>query len=71
MPGHKVGISAPCLILSSYFEIARLNNDLQGKNVRFINKYDEALSHLIFGGSEIILCHTYEDPVLQVPVCCW
>ncbi|XP_048500592.1 probable starch synthase 4, chloroplastic/amyloplastic isoform X6 [Beta vulgaris subsp. vulgaris] len=43
-------------------------SSILGKNVRFINKYDEALSHLIFGGSEIILCHTYEDPVLQVPL---
>lgn len=38
------------------------------ENVRFINKYDEALSHLIFGGSDIMLCHSYEDPLLHVPL---
>ena len=27
---------------------------LQDENVRFINEYDEALSHLIFGGSDIM-----------------
>ncbi|XP_057520029.1 probable starch synthase 4, chloroplastic/amyloplastic isoform X3 [Amaranthus tricolor] len=45
-----------------------LNEELEGKNMRFINKYDEAFSHLLFGGSDIILCHSYEDPVLQVPL---
>ncbi|XP_021743429.1 probable starch synthase 4, chloroplastic/amyloplastic [Chenopodium quinoa] len=55
-------------------KLPSINNVLQtlsgvkDKNVRFINKYDEALSHLIFGGSDIILCYSYEDPVLQVPL---
>lgn len=40
----------------------------QDENVRFIDRYDEALSHLIFAGSDIILCQTFEDPTLQVPV---
>lgn len=42
---------------------------MQDRNVRFIDKYDEALLHLIFAGCDIMLCPTFEDPVLQVPVC--
>ncbi|XP_059642436.1 probable starch synthase 4, chloroplastic/amyloplastic isoform X2 [Cornus florida] len=42
--------------------------ELQDDNVRFLNKYDEALSHLIFAGSDIILCQSFDDPVLQVPL---
>ncbi|KAJ6906908.1 LOW QUALITY PROTEIN: starch synthase 4 [Populus alba x Populus x berolinensis] len=38
------------------------------ETVRFINKYDEALLHLIFAGSDIILCQSFHDPLLQVPV---
>ncbi|KAF8017560.1 hypothetical protein BT93_H2669 [Corymbia citriodora subsp. variegata] len=42
--------------------------DLKDENVRFIDGYDEALSHLIFAGSDIILCQSFEDPTLQVPM---
>lgn len=42
--------------------------DMQDENTRFINKYDEALSHLILAGSDIILCQSFHDAVLQVPV---
>ncbi|GAB4847172.1 hypothetical protein Ancab_026183 [Ancistrocladus abbreviatus] len=42
--------------------------ELKDENIRFINKYDEALSHLVFGGSDLILCQSYDDPVLQVPL---
>ncbi|KAI5684405.1 hypothetical protein M9H77_05633 [Catharanthus roseus] len=41
---------------------------LYGENVRFVNKYDEALLHLIFAGSDIMLCPSFDDPVLQLPV---
>jgi hypothetical protein len=36
--------------------------------VRFINGLDEALSHLVFAGSDIIMCQSFHDPLLQVPV---
>ncbi|KAL7255916.1 hypothetical protein ACSBR1_009949 [Camellia fascicularis] len=42
--------------------------ELKDDNVRFLNEYDEALSHLIFAGSDIILCQSFDDPVLQVPL---
>ncbi|XP_010023404.2 glycogen synthase isoform X2 [Eucalyptus grandis] len=42
--------------------------DLKDENVRFIDRFDEALSHLIFAGSDIILCQSFEDPTLQVPM---
>lgn len=41
---------------------------VQDKNVRFIDGHDEKQSHLIFAGSDIILCQSFHDPVLQVPV---
>ncbi|KAJ6915779.1 starch synthase 4 [Populus alba x Populus x berolinensis] len=45
-----------------------LKKELKDETVRFINKYDEALLHLIFAGSDIILCQSFHDPLLQVPV---
>lgn len=36
--------------------------------MRFINELDEALSHLVFAGSDIIMCQSFHDPVFQVPV---
>ncbi|KAI3423137.1 Glyco_transf_5 domain-containing protein [Psidium guajava] len=42
--------------------------DLKDENVRFVDGYDEALSHLILAGSDIILCQSFEDPTLQVPM---
>ncbi|XP_068657695.1 uncharacterized protein [Aristolochia californica] len=38
------------------------------QNVRFINKHDKALQHLVFAGSDIILCPSFHDPVQQVPL---
>ncbi|KAA8531495.1 hypothetical protein F0562_006152 [Nyssa sinensis] len=61
-------------IFTGVSKILGMNRALQGfpkelkdENVRFLNTYDEALSHLIFAGSDIILCQTFDDPVLQVP----
>ncbi|KAJ4965431.1 hypothetical protein NE237_017280 [Protea cynaroides] len=48
--------------------LASFQKELKDKNVRFINKLDEALSHLIFAGSDIMLCPSFHDPVLQVPL---
>ncbi|KAH8503788.1 hypothetical protein H0E87_014873 [Populus deltoides] len=45
-----------------------LKQELKDETVRFINKYDEALLHLIFAGSDIILCQSFHDPLLQVPL---
>ncbi|XP_059435939.1 probable starch synthase 4, chloroplastic/amyloplastic isoform X1 [Corylus avellana] len=41
---------------------------LKDENVRFLNEHDEALSHLVFAGSDIIMCQSFHDPVLQVPL---
>nr|XP_034933008.1 probable starch synthase 4, chloroplastic/amyloplastic isoform X3 [Populus alba] len=45
-----------------------LKKELKDETVRFINKYDEVLLHLIFAGSDIILCQSFHDPLLQVPL---
>uniref|UniRef100_A0A2P2JVN7 starch synthase n=1 Tax=Rhizophora mucronata TaxID=61149 RepID=A0A2P2JVN7_RHIMU len=45
-----------------------LQKELKDGTVRFIDKYDEALSHLIFAASDIILCQSFHDPLLQVPL---
>lgn len=36
--------------------------------MRFLNKYDEALAHLVLAGSDIMLCPSFDDTVLQIPV---
>jgi len=48
--------------------VESLQEELKDDNVRFINEYEEALSHLILAGSDIILCQSFDDPVLQVPL---
>ncbi|KAK9285332.1 hypothetical protein L1049_024523 [Liquidambar formosana] len=48
--------------------VETLQEELKDGNVKFINNYDEALSHLIFAGSDIILCQSFHDPILQVPL---
>ncbi|OVA07332.1 Starch synthase [Macleaya cordata] len=41
---------------------------LEDEDLRIINRYDEALSHLILAGADIIFCPSFHDPVLQVPL---
>ncbi|KAJ6680476.1 UDP-GLYCOSYLTRANSFERASE SUPERFAMILY PROTEIN [Salix purpurea] len=45
-----------------------LQKELKDENMRFVNKYEEALLHLIFAGSDIILCQSFHDPLTQVPL---
>ncbi|CAN6252881.1 unnamed protein product [Urochloa humidicola] len=35
-------------------------------NIAFVAEYDETLAHLIYAGSDIILCPSFEDPSLQI-----
>ncbi|XVF59170.1 hypothetical protein PTKIN_Ptkin07bG0254100 [Pterospermum kingtungense] len=42
--------------------------ELEDSNVKFFPHYDEALSHLILAGSDIILCQSFHNPLLQVPL---
>ena len=37
--------------------------------MRFTDEYDELLLHLMYAGCDIMLCPTFDDLVLQVPVC--
>ncbi|XP_060193747.1 probable starch synthase 4, chloroplastic/amyloplastic isoform X3 [Lycium barbarum] len=46
-----------------YFE-----EELKDENTRFLNKYDEALAHLVLAGSDIMLCPSFDDTILQVPL---
>lgn len=41
---------------------------LKDENVRFVNEPDEGLSHLVFAGSDIIMCQSFHDPLFQVPL---
>lgn len=38
----------------------------QGDKITFIEIYDESLAHLLFAGSDIILCSSIHDPSLQI-----
>ncbi|KZV35636.1 starch synthase V precursor [Dorcoceras hygrometricum] len=42
--------------------------EMRNENVKFIDEYDERLLHLIISGSDIMLCQSYDDPLLQVPL---
>ncbi|OMO56382.1 hypothetical protein CCACVL1_26604 [Corchorus capsularis] len=42
--------------------------ELEDGKVKLFDHYDEALSHLMFAGSDIILCQSFDDPLLQVPL---
>ncbi|XP_008440482.1 probable starch synthase 4, chloroplastic/amyloplastic isoform X5 [Cucumis melo] len=55
-------------VTSRHKGLESLQVKIEDANVRFINRHDETLSHLIFGGSDIILCHSLHDPILQVPL---
>ncbi|XP_044470745.1 probable starch synthase 4, chloroplastic/amyloplastic isoform X2 [Mangifera indica] len=48
--------------------LVSLQDEFKGGHIRFLDIYDEALAHLIFAGSDIILCQSFHDPVLQVPL---
>ncbi|KAL8472779.1 hypothetical protein ACS0TY_029847 [Phlomoides rotata] len=52
--------------MRSAFEI--LQDEVMDANVRFIDEYDEELSHLVISGSDIMLCPSFDDPLLQVPL---
>ncbi|KAK2656693.1 hypothetical protein Ddye_009745 [Dipteronia dyeriana] len=47
--------------------LASFQEELEDGNVRFIDSHDDDLSHLIFAGSDIMLCQSFHDPILQVP----
>uniref|UniRef100_A0A0A9D535 starch synthase n=1 Tax=Arundo donax TaxID=35708 RepID=A0A0A9D535_ARUDO len=38
----------------------------QAEKITFVEVSDEALAHLIFAGSDIMLCSSFQDPSLQV-----
>ncbi|EYU44542.1 hypothetical protein MIMGU_mgv11b018884mg [Erythranthe guttata] len=42
--------------------------EVKDENVKFIDAYDEQLSHLIIAGSDILLCPSFDDPLHQVPL---
>ncbi|XP_006357749.1 starch synthase V precursor isoform X1 [Solanum tuberosum] len=46
-----------------YFE-----EELKDENMRFLNKYDESLAHLVLAGSDIMLCPSFDGTVLQIPL---
>ncbi|CAD6249043.1 unnamed protein product [Miscanthus lutarioriparius] len=42
-----------------------LKGEIMGDKIAFVEAYDEALAHLIYAGSDIILCSSFQDPSLQ------
>ncbi|KAF3439141.1 hypothetical protein FNV43_RR17416 [Rhamnella rubrinervis] len=48
--------------------LGSFKEEFKDDSVLFISGHDEALSHLVFAGSDIILCQSFHDPVLQVPL---
>lgn len=55
--------------VSSYVKLINKDTLLsQDENVKFVDQYDEGLSHMIIAGSDIMLCPSFNDPLLQLPV---
>ncbi|XP_062005462.1 probable starch synthase 4, chloroplastic/amyloplastic isoform X2 [Rosa rugosa] len=54
--------------LSSIHKLGSLQEPLKDEQVKFVNECDAAITHLVFAGSDIILCQSFHDPVLQVPL---
>ncbi|TVU27791.1 hypothetical protein EJB05_19292 [Eragrostis curvula] len=48
--------------------VRALKEELKGDNITFVEVYDEALVHLIFAGSDIILCSSFQDRSLQIAI---
>jgi len=42
--------------------------NLQDDNLKLLPTYDEALLHLVFAGSDIILCQSFANPTDEIPV---
>lgn len=45
-----------------------LEDTFKDQNIIYIKHYDEAVSHLLLAGSDIILCPSFDDPILQMPL---
>nr|XP_027193345.1 probable starch synthase 4, chloroplastic/amyloplastic isoform X3 [Cicer arietinum] len=44
-----------------------LQKELKDDNIKFVRANDEALLHLLFAGSDIILCLSFLDPTDEIP----
>ncbi|XP_017616438.1 uncharacterized protein LOC108461198 isoform X1 [Gossypium arboreum] len=55
-------------VSTTYRALRSFQEAVEDSNVKFFYNYDEAISHLVFAGSDIILCHSFHDPLLQVPL---
>ncbi|KAG4992188.1 hypothetical protein JHK87_025645 [Glycine soja] len=44
-----------------------LQKEFKDDNLKFVPTYDEALLHLVFAGSDIILCQSFLDPTDEIP----
>ena len=60
-------LSYICFYLSATNDL-RFHSTLQDDNLKFVPTYDEALLHLVFAGSDIILCQSFLDPTDEIPV---
>ncbi|XP_047159652.1 probable starch synthase 4, chloroplastic/amyloplastic isoform X2 [Vigna umbellata] len=45
-----------------------LQKELKDDNLKLFPTYDEALLHLVFAGSDIILCQSFVDPTDEIPL---
>ncbi|CAH8364084.1 unnamed protein product [Eruca vesicaria subsp. sativa] len=50
-------------------ELEKIQDEIQGGNLKVVTGNSEAVSHLVFAGSDIMLClNFFQDPLLQVPL---
>nr|TKW42165.1 hypothetical protein SEVIR_1G365600v2 [Setaria viridis] len=60
---EKLGSVVNSTVRALKEEFINLDDD-----IAFVEEYNETLAHLIYAGSDIILCSSFEDPSLQIAV---
>ncbi|CAA7034662.1 unnamed protein product [Microthlaspi erraticum] len=49
-------------------KVETIQDEIEGRNLKIVTEDKQGFSHLVFAGSDIMLCMNFHDPVLQVPV---
>ncbi|KAH7669827.1 UDP-Glycosyltransferase/glycogen phosphorylase protein [Dioscorea alata] len=70
---HCLRRSCQCVLLGPKLPaldaiLQAFQDESMDEDVKFIADYDESLLHLVLAGTDIMLCCTFHDPVLQIPL---
>ncbi|KAM0941870.1 putative starch synthase, catalytic domain-containing protein [Dioscorea sansibarensis] len=70
---HCLRRSCQCVLLGPKLPalnamVKAFQDESRDEDVRFITDYDESILHLVLAGTDIMLCCTFHDPALQIPL---